>query len=177
MEVQIIDPSTRTTTAWSGGTTQEFMLYPPTGSYAAREFLFRISSAHVALSESHFTPLPGVTRDLTPLCDGFYLKINGARWQYLQNGKVLRFSGDDDVYCRGSGRDLNLMLKGAHGEMRILPAGESDLLPHAFVYVYTAVANTVGGVPVPADSFLSVRPDRLHKLTLAFPAVLFTIDL
>ena len=101
MEVQIIDPSTRKTTAWSGGTTQEFMLYPSTGSYAAREFLFRISSAHVALSESHFTPLPGVTRDLTPLCDGFYLKINGARWQYLQNGKVLRFSGDDDVYCRG----------------------------------------------------------------------------
>ena len=177
MQIQIIDPNTRRTTEWSGGTTQELFLYPPTGSYAERVFLFRISSATVQLPESHFTALPNVTRYLTPLSEGFYLKINGARWQYLRSGQILRFSGDDDVYCRGSGRDLNLMLKGAHGEMRVLPAGESDLLPHAFVFLYCPRACTVSGTDVPDDAFLSVRPDRLHKLNISAPAALFTIDL
>ena len=177
MQIQIIDPATRRTTNWSGGVTQELYLYPKTGSYAERNFLFRISSATVTLPESHFTPLPNVTRDLTPLTDGFYLKINGGRWQYLTKGKVLRFSGDDDVYCRGCGRDLNLMLKGAHGEMRVLPAGESDLLPHAFVFLYCPTACTVSGTPLAADTFAAVHPDRMHKLNISAPAALFTIDL
>ncbi len=177
MQIQIIDPCTRRTTEWSGGTTQELFLYPQDGAYAERRFLFRISSATVQLPESHFTPLPGVIRYLTPLSDGFYLKINGTRWQYLNNGHVLRFSGSDDVYCRGSGRDLNLMLKGAHGEMRVLPAGESDLTPHAFVFLYCPRACTVSGTPVPDDSFVSVRQDRMHKLNLSAPAAIFTIDL
>lgn len=177
MQIQIIDPNTRRTTKWSGGQTQELFLYPSDGSYAERNFRFRISTATVELSESHFTALPGVTRYLTPLSEGFYLKINGTRWQYLSNGHVLRFSGSDDVYSRGIGRDLNLMLKGAHGEMRVLPAGESDLLPHTFVFLYCPCACEVSGVSVPGDSFVSVRPDRLHKLALSSPAALFTIDL
>lgn len=177
MQITVIDPNTRRTTTWSGGLTQELFLYPQDGSYAERRFQFRISSATVALPESHFTPLPGVTRYLTPLSDGFYLKINGTRWQYLSNGHVLCFSGGDDVYARGTGRDLNLMLKGAHGEMRVLPAGESDLLPHAFVFLYCPDACEICGTSVPGDSFVSVRPDRLHKLTLTSPAALFTIDL
>ena len=177
MQIQIIDPETRRVTKWSGGVTKELFLYPADGSYAERRFQVRISTATVELPESHFTPLPGVIRFLTPLTDGFYLKINGVRWQYLSNGQVLRFSGGDDVYSRGTGRDLNLMLKGAHGEMRVLPHGESDLLPHAFVVLYCPCACEVGGAAVPADSFVSVRPDRLHKLTLSAPAVLFTIDL
>ena len=31
------------TSTWSGGTTTELFLYPENGSYAQREFLFRIS--------------------------------------------------------------------------------------------------------------------------------------
>ena len=177
MQITVLDPNTRRTTAWSGGTTQELYLYPQDGSYAERRFLFRISTATVSLPDSHFTALPGVTRYLTPLSDGFYLKINGTRWQYLANGHVLRFSGDDDVYCRGSGRDLNLMLKGAHGELRVLPAGGCDLTPHAFVFLYCPHACEISGTSVPEDSFVSVRPDRLHKLTVTVPVALFTIDL
>lgn len=177
MQIEIIDPGTRRVSAWSGGKTEELFLYPATGSYAERNFQVRISSATVELTDSHFTPLPGVVRYLTPLCDGFYLKLNGTRWQYLANGHVLRFSGADDVYCRGSGRDLNLMLKGAHGEMRVLPAGETDLTPHAFVFLFCPQPCDVSGVSVPGDAFVSVRPDRLHKLRLSAPAVLFTVDL
>ena len=46
------------TSAWSGGTTTELFLYPEGGSYAARDFLFRISSATVDLEESDFQRCP-----------------------------------------------------------------------------------------------------------------------
>ena len=132
MIIQPIDPASRRVTNWSGGKTTELYLYPADGSYAERRFAFRISSATVDLLESRFTPLPGVTRYLTPLTEGFYLKRNGA-WTFLPHGSVLCFSGDEDVLCRGSGRDLNLMLNGAHGEMRVLPAGHHALNHGVFV--------------------------------------------
>ena len=126
MNIRILDPASRRETAWSGGKTTELYLFPADGSYAERRFAFRISSATVDLSESRFTKLDGVTRYLTPLSEGFYLKRGGS-WQFLAKGSVLCFSGDEDILCRGSGRDLNLMLKGARGEMRILPAGDHAL--------------------------------------------------
>ena len=61
------------TSTWSGGTTTELYLYPENGSYAARDFLFRISSATVDLPESDFTALPGVERYITPLAGSFTL--------------------------------------------------------------------------------------------------------
>ena len=77
MKIRILDPATRRVTNWSGGTTAELFLYPFDGSYADRRFMVRISSATIDLLESRFTPLPGVTRYLTPLSEGFYLKRNG----------------------------------------------------------------------------------------------------
>ena len=71
-----------------------------------------------------FTRLEGVTRCLTPLCRGFSLRINGEEKE-LPRGEVLKFSGEDDVLCRGSGRDLNLMLKGAEGNMKYVCGGFS----------------------------------------------------
>ena len=177
MQIRIIDPETRKTTAWSGGKTEEWYLCPADGSYAERRFLFRISSATVDLPESHFTPLPGVTRYLTPLCEGFFLKINGRQWRFLPGGSVLRFSGDDDVVCRGRGRDLNLMLKGARGDMRILESGATALTPHAFLFLYCPEETAVSGTTVPADSFCEIRMQGFAPLSLSKPAVLFTVDL
>ena len=105
MNIRVLDPSTRRVTAWSGGKTTELFLYPFDGSYAERRFNIRISSATVDLPESRFTRLDGVTRYLTPLSEGFYLK-RGGRWIYLPHGDVLCFSGEEDILCRGSGRDL-----------------------------------------------------------------------
>lgn len=67
------------TSTWSGGTTTELFLYPENGSYAARDFLFRISSATVDLEESDFTPLQGVERYITPLEGSFVLAHPGAQ--------------------------------------------------------------------------------------------------
>jgi environmental stress-induced protein Ves len=175
MNIRILDPATRSVTRWSGGTTTELFLYPADGSYAERRFSFRISSATVDLSESSFTRLEGVTRYLTPLSEGFYLKRNG-RWSYLARGDVLLFSGEDEILCRGSGRDLNLMLKGARGEMRVLPAGDHALTLHAFLFLYCPEETNVAGTVVPADSFCEITSGGFSTLNLSRPAVLFTID-
>ncbi len=175
MNIRILDPETRKTTVWSGGKTTELYLYPANGSYAERRFLFRISSATVDLPESRFTRLEGVTRYLTPLSEGFYLKRNG-RWQYLAHGDVLCFSGEEDILCRGSGRDLNLMLKGARGEMRILPKGDHALTLHTFLLLYCPEETTVNDSVLPADSFAEITKAGFSTLYLSRPAVLFTID-
>ena len=117
--IRIIPETEFKTTRWSGGTTTELFIWPEGSSYAERRFLVRISTATVDIDESVFTPLPGVRRYLTPLCAGFELNVNG-RESFLANGEVLEFSGSDDVACRGRGRDLNLMLKGAEGDMRVV---------------------------------------------------------
>ena len=175
MLVRVLDPKTRRISTWSGGKTEEWFLYPEDGSYAERRFLFRISSATVDIPESHFTPLPGVTRYLLPLCDGFYLKINGY-WRVLPRGRILRFSGDDDVLCRGRGRDLNLMLNGAHGEMRILEAGDSALAPHAFLFLYCPEETVISGTAVPADSFCRLQMNGFAPLSISHASVLFSVD-
>jgi len=177
MIISPIDPSTRRVTTWSGGKTTELYLYPADGSYAERRFAFRISSATVDLPESHFTPLPGVTRYLTPLSEGFYLKRNGGVWSFLEHGSVLCFSGDEDVVCRGSGRDLNLMLKDARGEMRLLPAGDHALTLHAFLLLYCPEETDVSGTIVPADGFVEIRSAGFSTLRVSKPSVLFTVDL
>lgn len=176
MKIRILDPKTRRVTNWSGGTTTELFLYPFDGSYAERRFTVRISSATIDLSESRFTPLPGVTRYLTPLSEGFYLKRNG-RWQYLPHGDVLLFSGEEDILCRGSGRDLNLMLKNARGEMRILPKGDHALTLHTFLLLYCPEETTVNDILLPKDSFAEITKAGFSTLYLSRPSVLFTIDL
>jgi environmental stress-induced protein Ves len=176
MNIRILDPETRKTTVWSGGKTTELYLYPANGSYAERRFLFRISSATVDLPESRFTRLEGVTRYLTPLSEGFYLKRNG-HWTFLPKGDVLCFSGEEDILCRGSGRDLNLMLKGARGEMRLLPRGDHALTLHAFLFLYCPQETTVNGTVVPADSFSEITNAGFSTLRLSHPSVLFTVDI
>ena len=175
MKIRVLDPATRRVTKWSGGTTAELFLYPFDGSYAERRFMVRVSSATIDLLESRFTPLPGVTRYLTPLSEGFYLK-RGGRWQYLQRGDVLCFSGDEDILCRGSGRDLNLMLKGARGEMRILPKGDHALTLHTFLLLYCPGETTVNDSVLPADSFAEITKAGFSTLYLSRPSVLFTVD-
>ena len=175
MKIRVLDPSSRRVTAWSGGKTTELFLYPFDGSYAERRFLFRISSATIDLLESRFTPLPGVTRYLTPLSDGFYLK-RGNRWLFLPRGDVLCFSGEEDILCRGSGRDLNLMLKGARGEMRILPKGDHALTLHAFLFLYCPEETSVNGTVLPPDSFAEITSAGFSALKLSRPAVLFSVD-
>ena len=106
---------------WSGGVTSEIYIYPENGNYSQRDFKMRVSSAEVELEESVFTPLEGIDRWITPLEGSFELSHDGG--PFLKMGPLDPphfFSGGSRTLCRGKARDINLMLKGAGGEMRIV---------------------------------------------------------
>ena len=114
---------------WSGGSTTELFIWPEGADYGKRKFSFRVSSAKVDLEESDFTPLPGVTRYITPLSGGFTLTHPGC--DPVVMGPVdepYRFSGEISTHCVGKATDFNLMLKGVEGEM-FLCAGLWRLCP------------------------------------------------
>lgn len=120
---------------WSGGTTTEFFLYPKDGSYAARDFQVRISSATVDLEESVFTSLPGVERWLTILKGEMKLMHTGRYARTLAPYEVEHFGGDWETKSQGKAVDFNLMLqKGAKGNLYCLmisPGQTADLEPQA----------------------------------------------
>lgn len=173
--VQLIPDSSFKTSAWSGGVTTELYIHPSGSSYAERRFSFRISTAVVELSESVFTRLEGVKRYLTPLCEGFSLNVCGRQIS-LPHGEVLAFSGEDDVICRGSGRDLNLMLRNARGNMRIV-SGDLTVYDCDFAFVFAedevAVTSCDKERVLPAMSFARIaKGDHFFSA----PVVLFLID-
>lgn len=120
MKLLHLHPTDFKTSHWSGGTTTELYLYPENGSYAQRDFKFRISSATVEPEESDFTLLPGVERFITPLAGGFTLTHPGCAPVNLPAlADPYRFSGEIPTHCVGKATDFNLMLKGCAGKMEL----------------------------------------------------------
>ena len=101
-------------------------------------FNIRISTATVDVESSTFTRLEGVTRCITPLGAGFTLTIGDGEPEFIPHGAVKRFNGAENVACAGRGRDLNLMLKGAEGELIMLKTGEAHRIERCeFVFAYS----------------------------------------
>ena len=113
---------------WSGGTTTQLLIAPEGAHYAARDFLWRVSSATVELDESDFTPLPEYERLIATLRGGITLMHNGGAPICLQPYEVHAFSGGDRTHSTGRCTDFNLMLRRgqAEGSMEavFLGAGE-----------------------------------------------------
>ena len=110
-QIRKIEESEYHTSAWSGGTTTELFLSPKEGSYAKRNFLWRLSSATVDLLESTFTDLPGYERIIMTLKGELDLCHNGGEWLHLKEFMPHRFDGGDLTVSRGRVTDFNLMLK------------------------------------------------------------------
>ncbi len=129
MKIQHLTKKDYKTSTWSGGTTTELFLYPESGDYARRDFLFRISSATVDLEESDFTRLPGVQRYITPLQGAFTLTHPGSDPVHLTPlSAPYPFPGDIPTHCVGKATDFNLMLQGCHGHMT-LQSGSAPIAP------------------------------------------------
>lgn len=108
---EIIRKQDQKTSQWSGGTTTELFLYPADGSYADRNFLFRLSSACCEDTESVFTSLPGVNRILMVLDGRLSLCHQGKRKVTLAPGDQDHFTGDETTKSTGGCVDFNLMMK------------------------------------------------------------------
>ena len=79
---------------WSGGTTTQLLIAPEGAHYAARDFLWRVSSATVELDESDFTPLPEYERLIATLRGGITLTHNGGA-VFLGAGEQRAFTAED----------------------------------------------------------------------------------
>ena len=104
-------PEDYVTTAWSGGTTTQLRIFPEGAVYADRSFLWRISSATVAVKESDFTSLPDYHRLISVLEGEMILSHNGHEPFTLQPYEVHAFEGSDATHSAGLCTDFNLMLR------------------------------------------------------------------
>ena len=116
---------------WSGGTTTQLLIWPPSADYQSRNFAFRISSATVEQEESTFTSLPGVHRFLSVLDGTLQLTVKQKCQEqviFLNENEVYEFEGDWEVRSKGQVRDFNLMLKGCKGSMEQIEINHNDLI-------------------------------------------------
>lgn len=163
---------------WSGGTTTELFIWPYGASYAERRFGIRISTATVEIAQSTFTKLPGVTRYIAPLGDGFTLKIGQNEPEFIPHAAVKRFDGGENVICAGAGRDLNLMLSGAAGELIMIKPNERHIVRQAeflFAYAVQDCRISVNGTNTDAErgEFLRIYAGAGEMLTASGEVGLF----
>lgn len=111
MKITTIPRQAQEVSRWSGGTTTQLAMYPPHAQYADRNFLWRVSSAVVALPESDFTPLPDYDRILMILDGELTLSHDGGTEYRLCSLEQTAFDGASHTVSRGRVTDFNLMLR------------------------------------------------------------------
>lgn len=129
------------TSNWSGGTTSQLYIYPEQASYAARDFLFRISSARVEVAESTFTALPGVNRVIMILDGVLELEHHGKYKKTLKTFDQDYFPGDWHTTSHGKVTDFNLMTKAPNtGSLTHFSCQREELVPKIDVAKTTFIA-------------------------------------
>src|SRR3954468_3603561 len=118
MGFQRFTAENRTVINWASGTSTEIFIHPSNGNFAARRFLFRISTATVEAEESTFTFFEGITRHLMILKGKLELIHEGRYTKQLEPFDQDVFSGEWSTRSKGKVTDFNLMLKqGATGSL------------------------------------------------------------
>ncbi len=118
MDYIIITAENFKPTSWSGGTTTQLFIFPPTASYQERNFRFRLSTATVEVEKSDFTSLPGFSRKLMILAGEITINHEGHYSKQLNRFDVDAFEGDWKTSSVGKCTDFNLMTTGsATGEI------------------------------------------------------------
>ncbi|MDQ1772172.1 hypothetical protein GQR60_16165 [Labilibaculum sp. A4] len=114
---------------WSGGTSTQLYIYPPTSDYQRRDFDFRLSTATVEVEESDFTSLPGVSRKIMIL-DGAIEIIHENRYsKKLDKFDTDSFEGDWKTSSIGECIDFNLMTRvTSKGEIKALSIEKKQIV-------------------------------------------------
>ena len=166
MNIQQFTPDSRTTINWASGTSTEIFIHPSNGSFADRNFLFRISTATVEAEESTFTFFEGITRHLMILKGELELIHEGRYTKHLKPYDQDTFSGEWSTRSRGKVTDFNLMLKaGATGSLthhRIEP--ENGIVFSAktafyFLYFASGTATLSNGNTAKAGDLIWIEKD------------------
>ncbi len=112
MSFSIVTKLNQQETQWSGGTTTQLYIYPEEATYQERNFLFRISSATVKISESIFTKLSGISRVIMILDGELKLVHENKYSKLLKKFDTDTFEGDWNTKGFGMVTDFNLMTSG-----------------------------------------------------------------
>ncbi len=99
------------TKTWSGGTSTELFIYPPSADYTKRDFQFRLSTATVEVEESEFSELPGISRKIMILEGETELIHENQHSKLLKKFDTDSFEGDWKTRSVGRCIDFNLMTK------------------------------------------------------------------
>lgn len=124
----IIDGSSLPISQWSGGTTRQLAIYPATADYAARNFVWRVSTATIETPESLFTPLPGVGRTIMVLDGRMTLTHEGRCSRELGPFEQESFRGEWTTRSRGRVRDFNVMVKGGESRCEVIEAAAGEVI-------------------------------------------------
>ncbi|MEO9966442.1 MAG: HutD family protein [Reichenbachiella sp.] len=118
MTIHHLKPDPSKKVFWASGTSSEIFIYPTTGDFQARNFLFRISTATVEAEETVFTAFPNITRTLMVLKGSLTLNHAGHHSITMAPFEQDTFQGDWDTTSKGVVTDFNLMCKqGAAGTL------------------------------------------------------------
>lgn len=143
MKYRIIRRAELVTTQWSGGTTTQLAIWPEEASYAARDFVWRASTATIGDRESDFTHLPDYSRVLMVLegkvtlsHKGHHVFPGGSHSVILGRFGQTYFPGGWPTRSESPGAvtDFNLMLRKSERESDgyveavHIPVGESTAL-------------------------------------------------
>ncbi len=109
MDYTIITAENFKPASWSGGTTTQLFIFPPTANYQERNFQFRLSTATVEVEKSDFTSLPGFSRKLMILAGEITISHEGHYTKQLNRFDVDAFEGDWKTSSVGKCTDFNLM--------------------------------------------------------------------
>ncbi|MTH14431.1 HutD family protein [Flavobacterium sp. LC2016-01] len=109
MNIHLLPKKSSKASAWSGGLTYEYMIYPKTANYADKDFLFRISSATIEQTPSVFTKFKGYHRYLAMLDNRLDIEINKEKRTY-EKYEITEFNSDDEVTSYTKGIDFNWMV-------------------------------------------------------------------
>ena len=166
MSVQQFTANDRTTINWASGTSTELFIHPSNGSFAERDFLFRISTATVEAEESTFTFFEGITRHLMILKGNLELIHEGRFTKHLKPYDQDVFSGEWSTRSKGKVTDFNLMLKnGATGSLshEHLEAGNTAAFTgtsgYDFIYFASGTATLNNGHTANAGDLLWISRD------------------
>lgn len=152
MGVQQFTATNRKIINWASGTSTEIFIHPADGSFAERNFIFRISAATVEAEESTFTFFEGITRHLMILKGKLELIHEGRYTKHLNPYDQDTFSGEWPTRSKGKVTDFNLMLKGsATGSLthqRVEEGRSAEFIAkpdYYFVYFASGIATLSNG--------------------------------
>ena len=160
MQYQIIKREDFIVHRWSGGTTSEIFLFPPSSCWEKKDFQIRISSADCRVDGAPYSDFTGFTRHILPLRGSMHMFHEGHHEVLLNPFDVDIFDGSWNTHHIGKAVDFNLLYsENWTGRLKPLLQNESIKIEKSGIIGFYAVEDAEilsrdFSVEVPAGDFI-----------------------